>query len=190
VPEATLSVKDLVGIPEEGIPGVLSAGISDEELKSLRTKITGALPGMEWSRVESAVSRKLAAILDDVEPMTLFAASWEKYRLLSDAAEKSKTRDMVLAPMEEHSVSTKLHPYIEIQVGPMVLPPIEFDVILSLTLKSVVVRVESAEIRGIEAGTVEGSAKVEVKGHSIWTYNIEPISLPGKIRLREGIPIH
>ena len=190
MPEATLSLNDLVGIPEEGIPGLLTAGISDDEVTSLKTKITGALPGMEWSRVESAAGRKLASVLDGIDPVTLFAASWEKYRLLSDAAEKSKKGEMVLVPLAEHPVSTTLHPYLEIQIGPLVLPRIDIDVVLSLKLKGIAVRVEAAEVRGIEAGSVEGSAKVEVKGHSIWKHDITPIELPGKIKLREGIPIH
>ncbi|HEX7680304.1 MAG TPA: hypothetical protein VF713_19385 [Thermoanaerobaculia bacterium] len=190
MPEATLSVKDLLGLPEGGFPAeLLRAGISDQEVNDFKTKVTGALHGMQMSDLEAAVSSKLSEVLD-VDPVTLFAGAWEKYHLLSDAAKQSKSGETVLVPLEEHAVKSKLHPYIEIQLGPDVLRRIEFEVALSLKLKGIVVRVQSGEIRGIEAGTCEGSAEISVAESSIWKHDIKPIELPGKITLHEGIPIH
>jgi hypothetical protein len=189
--EATLSVKDLLGIPEQGLPaGFLTAGISDEEAISFKSKITGVLEGMQWSGLEAAAGSKFSDILDIIDPVTLFAGAWEKYKLLSDAAERSKSGQTEFVRMAEHPVTSKLHPYVEIRLGPDVIRDIQFEVTLSLKLKGIIVRVESGEIRGIEAGTCEGSAEVVVSECSIWKHDIEPINLPGKIRLRQGIPIH
>lgn len=189
MPEATLSVKDLLGLPEGGFPGeVLRAGISDEEANSLKTKVSGALKGMRMSGLEAAVSSKLAEVLD-IDPVTLFAGAWEKYHLLADAAKKSKSGETVLVPLDEHAVKSKLHPYVEIQLGSNVLRRIEFEVTLSLTLKGIVVRVQSGEIRGIEAGTCEGTAEISVADSSLWKHDIKPIELPGRIALKKGIAI-
>jgi hypothetical protein len=189
MPEATLTVKDLLGLPEGGFPAeVLRAGISDEEGKSFQTRISGALKGMQMSALEAAVSSKLAEVLD-IDPVTLFAGAWEKYHLLSDAATKSKSGETVLVPLDEHAVKWKLHPYVEIQLGPDVLRRIEFEVALSLKLKGIVVRVQSGEIRGIEAGSCEGSAEISVANSSIWKHDIKPIALPGKITMKKGIAI-
>jgi hypothetical protein len=189
MPEATLSVKDLLGLPEGGFPAeVLRAGMSDEEGKSFQTRISGALKGMQMSALEAAVSSKLAEVLD-IDPVTLFAGAWEKYHLLSDAAKKSKSGETVLVPLDEHAVKSKLHPYVEIQLGPDVLRRIEFEVALSLKLKGIVVRVQSGEIRGIEAGTCEGSAEISVAESSIWKHDIKPIELPGRITMKKGIAI-
>jgi len=189
MPEATLSVKDLLGLPEGGFPAeVLRAGISDEEANSFKSKVSGALHGMQMSGLEAAVSSKLAEVLD-IDPVTLFAGAWEKYHLLSDAAKQSKSGETVLVPLDEHAVKSKLHPYVEIQVGPDVLRRIELEVALSLKLKGIVVRVQSGEIRGIEAGSCQGSAEISVAGSSIWKHDIKPIELPGRVALKKGIAI-
>jgi hypothetical protein len=188
--EEMLSVKDLLGMPKDGIPAeTLSAGMSEKDVESFKTKVSGALPGMKWSALEGAVGSKLSEVLDGIDAVTLFAGAWEKYHLLSDAAAKSKSGETVLVPLAEHPVKTKLHPYVEIQMGPDVIKRIEFEVTLSLKLKGIAVRVQSEEIRGIEAGTCEGSAELGLADSSLWKHNITPIHLPGKITLRKGIPI-
>lgn len=175
-----LSVSDLVGMPK-GTD--LLAGLPEDDLKSLRNSVHG----MEWSSVQSAIGDSLSEALD-IDPVTLFAAAWEKYSLLSDAAKESAEGGTVLVPLAEHAVKSELHPYVEIQVGP-VTQKIDFDVTLSLKLKGVVVKVESKEIRGIQAGTCEGSAEIGLASHSIWKHDIKPIALPGKVTLKSGIPI-
>jgi hypothetical protein len=188
--EEMLSVKDLLAMPEDGIPApTLSAGMSEKDVEAFKAKVSGALPGMKWSALEGAVGSKLSEVLDGIDAVTLFAGAWEKYHVLSDAAEKSKSGETVLVPLAEHPVKTKLHPFVEIQLGPDVIKRIEFEVTLSLKLKGITVRVQSEEIRGIEAGTCEGSAELGLAESSLWKHNIKPITLPGKITLRKGIPI-
>jgi hypothetical protein len=187
--EPILSVKDFLGIPEGGLPaGFLRAGVSDEEAKSFQSKVSGALQGMQWSRLEGAVSGTLRNCLD-VDPVTMFAATWEKSQALSNAA-KSKSADSASVELLEHPVSRKLHPYIEIQLGPAVIRRIDFVVALSLKLKGLILKVQSGAIRGIESGTCEGSAEIFIAESSIWKHEIDPIALPGRINLGDGIRIH
>ena len=175
-----LTVRDLLDIPKG--TDVLAA-LPPDDLKSIQSSVRG----MAWSSVESAIGDSLAEALD-IDPVTLFAAAWEKYSLLADAAKQSADGGTVLVPLAEHAVKSELHPYVEIQVG-AVTRKIEFDVTLSLKLKGVVVKVESKEIRGIQAGTCEGSAELGLASRSIWKHVIKPISLPGKVTLKSGIPI-
>jgi hypothetical protein len=187
--DETLSLKDLLGMPEGGFPPeVLRAGMDEKDVESFKSKVSGALPGMTSSAIEGAISSKLSEVLD-IDAVTLFAGAWEKYHLLSDAADKSKSGETVLVPLADYPVKTKLHPFVEIQVGPEVIRRIEFEVTLSLKLKGITIRVQSGEIRGIEAGTCEGSAELGLGGSSLWKHDIKPIHLPGKITLRKGIPI-
>jgi len=188
MPEPTFSVRQLLELPAGGFPAdVLRAGMPDAELKSFRTQVTSALQGMPFSGLESAVCEKFSEALE-IDPITLLAGAWEKYSLLSDAAKQSKEGETVLVPMAEHAVKSKLHPYVEIQLGAFT-KKIEFDVTLSLKLKGMVVKVQSGEIRAIEAGTCEGSAEVGIAGQSIWKHEIKPISLLGRMKLGTGIPI-
>lgn len=188
--EETLSLKDLLGMQDGGFPAeVLRAGMDEKDVEAFKSKVEGALPGMTPAAIEGAIGSKLAEVLDGVDAVTLFAGAWEKYHLLSDAADKSKSGQTVLVPLAEHPMKTTLHPFVEIQVGPEVIRRIEFEVTLSLKLKGITVRVESGEIRGIEAGTCEGSAELALAESSLWQHDIKPIQLPGRITLRKGIPI-
>jgi len=190
MPELTLSVKDFLGVPEDGLPaGFLRAGVSDEEAKSFTTKINAVLQGMQWSRLEAAVSNKLCEYLD-IDPVTLFAATWEKFQELSKAAKSRSSEPVPVELMEEHPVTSTLHPYIEIQLGPTIIRRVEFNVTLSLKLKGVILMVHSGAIRSIKAGTCEGSAEISIKDSSIWKHTIDPIALPGRLSLGAGIKIH
>jgi hypothetical protein len=186
--EPTLSVKDFLGIPEGGLPaGFLRAGVSDEEAKAFQSKVSGALQGMQWSRLEGAVSSALRNCLD-VDPVEIFATTWEWAQELSKAA-KSKSVDPVPVELAERPLSTKLHPYIEIQLGPAVIRRIEFVIAFSMKLKGITLIVQSGAIRSIESGTCEGSAEIFIAESSIWKHEIDPIALPGRINLGDGIRI-
>ena len=178
--DSGLSVGELLDMPKG--TDVL-AGLPEEELKSIQS----AARGMGWNSIKSAVGESLSQALD-IDAVSVFAAAWEKYSLLSDAAKQSASGGFVLVHLAEHPVKATLHPYVEIQVGP-ITRKIEFDVTLSLKLKGVDVKVDSAEIRGIQAGTCEGSAEIGLASHSIWKHDIKPITLPGKVTLKSGVPI-
>jgi len=184
--DTTLSVRQLLGLPANGADAELRAGIPEKELDSLRAQVRKVLKGTPFSGLESAVCEKFSNILE-IDPVKLLAGAWEQYSLLSEAAKQSRSGETVLVPLAEHTVVSKLSPFVEIQAAAFV-KKIDFDVTLSLKLKGLVVNVESGEIRAIEAGTCEGSAKLGVIGMSLSEYKIKPIPLPGKLKLR--IPIH
>ena len=189
--EDRLTVSQLLELPAEGLPlkTVLHSGISDDEMKALQEQIQGGLPGMSWASIEKTVWAKLSDTLD-VDPINLIAGAWEKYKLLDDAAKRSKSGETVLVPLAEHPITLGLHPYVEIVVGQAVVKKIPFDVTLSLKLKGVIVKVEAGEIRAFEAGTLEGTAELKAVHVSVCKRVIKPIPLPGKIPLGAGIPIH
>lgn len=189
MPELTLTVNQLLQLPEEGLPReILRTGISDEEYKSFQAKIAAALPGMSAASLEKTVLAKLSEVLN-IDPIQLFADVWKKYQAVVDAAEKSKSGETVFVPMAQHPITSYLHPYIEILLGPESIKKIEFVVTLTLTLKGIILKVEAERIRAIEAGTCEGSGEISVFKQSIWKREIKPISLLGTIKLGGGIPI-
>ena len=185
MPEATLSLRQLLDMDDFPAESILRAGLPEAELKALRTQVSGALQGMSWSDLESVIGEKFSEALD-IDPITLLAAAWKKYSLLADAAKQSKSGETVLVPMAEHAVKSELYPYVEIQIGP-VTRKIEFHVALSLTLKGIVVKVESEEIRAIQAGTCEGSAEIDIADQSIWKHAMKPVPLSGTVKV--AIPI-
>jgi hypothetical protein len=186
VSETTLSLNQLLGLPEQGFAnGLLRAAVSSADASAL----AGALAGIPWANVETLAHRKLMDELNDIKPMDLIAGAWQKYGLLADAARQSRSGEAVLVPLAEHSIASKLQPYIEIQLGPQVFPRIALDVTLTLKLKGMIVKVEAERIRSVEAGSCEGSAEVAFKNVSLWKQEIKPISVPGTLDLGNGIPI-
>ena len=187
MPDATISLNQLLGVPEQGFAqGLVKTGMSAPDVSAL----AAALPGMSWASVESVAHRQLAAELNSINPMDLIAGAWQKYRLLADAAEQTRGGGAVLVPMAEHSISTTAEAYIQLQLGPQTLPRIELELTLKLTLKGLIVRVEAARIRALEAGTCEGSAELGIKNSPFdWKHEIKPIPLPGAMKLGDGIPI-
>lgn len=190
MPETTLSVNDLLGLPLQGLGGaILRAGVSDDDWSSFQKKLAVALPGMSWTSVEEAVGRKFSEALN-VDPLKLFADAWQKGKTLAQAAEQSRSGETVLVPLWDHPFKSVVQSYIEIVWGPDVIRRINADLNLLLTLKGFIVRVEAGEIRAIEAGSCEGSCEIIVLQQSVWKHAIEPVNLPGKIKLGAGIPIH
>lgn len=190
MPETNLTLSDLLELPGKTFSQqVLTAGVSDEELISLKEQISGALKGMQWGHLEETVCGKLSEQLNK-DPMELIASAWEKYHVLAEAAEQSKSGETVFVPLEQHSISSELHPYVEIQVGPQVVKKIEFQVSLTLQLKGLVLKIEAEKIKAIEAGLCEGRGEIRVKDVTIWKHDIKPINLVGKINLGAGISIH
>src|SRR5215212_1035217 len=99
MPEATLSVRQLLDLEDGGFPveGILRTGLPDAELKALQTQVSGELQGMSWDDVQAVIGEKFSEALD-VDPMKLFAAAWQKYSLLADAAKQSRSGETVLVP--------------------------------------------------------------------------------------------
>lgn len=190
MPETSLTLNDMLALPVGGFPQqILTAGVSDEELSALKTRISGALKGMPWGNLEQTVCSRLSDLLNQ-DPMELISSAWEKYHVLAEAAEQSRSGETVFVPLEEHSITSELHPYVEIHLGPEMVSKIEFDVILTLQLKGLVLKIEDEKIKSVESGSCEGSGEIQVKDVSIWKHDFKPIDLPGKINLGAGIAIH
>jgi len=190
MPEPNLTLSDLLELSAKSFPQqVLTAGVSEAELTSLKKKIYGAIQGVTWGHLEETVCAKLSEQLNK-DPLELISSAWEKYRVLADAAEQSKSGETVFVPLAEHSITSELHPYVEIQVGPQVVKKIEFDASLTFQLKGLVLKIESEKIKSVEAGSCEGNGEIQVKNVSIWKHDFKPVNLPGRVNLGSGIAIH
>ena len=188
--ESDLTLSSLLGLPDEGFPRqVLAAGLSQEELGSLKGKISGTMAGMHWEHVEQTVCAKISEQLNQ-DPIEIMADAWGKYKVLTESVEQSKTGEAVFLTLEEHSITSELHPYVELQLGPQTLKKIEFDIEITLQLKGLILRIEDGKIKSVEAGSCQGSGEIRVKSMSIWKHDFKPIDLPGKINLGSGIAIH
>ena len=188
--DATLTLNEMLALPATGFPQqILTAGVPDDELNALKTRVSSALKGMPWGDLEETVCSRLSDLLKQ-DPMELISSAWEKYRVLADAAEQSKSGETVFVPLAEHSITSDLHPYVEIHLGAEIIRKIEFDVTITLQLKGLVLKIEEEKIKSVEAGSCEGSGEIQVKNISLWKHDFKPIDLPGRVKLGSGIAIH
>ena len=189
MPEASLTLNNLLALPPNGFPKeVLTAGMSGADVTSLKNQVSGVLKGVPWAHLEQTVCDKLAATLN-MSAMDLIASAWEKYQVLRESAEQSKAGETVFVPLAEHSVDLDLHPYVEIRFGQQLLKKIEFDVTVTIKLDGLVLKLENEKIVAVEAGTCQGSGEVQVKNITLWQHDFDPIEL-GKVSLGDGIAIH
>lgn len=189
MPEASLTLNNLLALPPNGFPKeVLTVGLNREDVTSFKNQVSGILKGVPWTHLEQTVCNKLSEILN-MDAMDLIASAWEKYQVLHESAEQSKSGETVFVPLEEHSVDLDLHPYVEVRFGQQLLKKIEFDVTMTIKLDGLVLKLENEKIVAVEAGICEGTGEVQLKNISLWKHDFDPIEL-GKISLGNGIKIH
>ncbi|MBI2858985.1 MAG: hypothetical protein HYX90_07895 [Chloroflexi bacterium] len=66
---------------------------------------------------------------------------------------------------------------------------IVFNIAISLALKGIILKIQDARIKEIVTGTCTGNGTIKLEGLVIVERKTEPVSLPGSIRLGEGVPI-
>jgi hypothetical protein len=189
MPEASLTLNNLLALPPNGFPKeTLTAGLSGEDVTSLKRQVSGILKGVPWAHLEQTICDKLSETLN-MNAMEMIGSAWEKYQVLRESAEQSKSGETVFVPLEEHSVNLELHPYVEVRFGQQLLKKIEFDVNITIKLDGLVLKLENEKIVAVEAGTCQGSGEVQIKDITLWQHDFDPIEL-GKVSLGDGIEIH
>ncbi len=156
----------------------------------LKIQLNNVSPELEWKAVWSAVTSHLDKLLDlDVSEILLRA--WKNCRDLSkyrDAQQYPPDR-FYLAPLLEHSITSKHKPEIVVEIEPLFKQTIPFDITLKLTLKGFTLEIQAGKITKIHTGTCKGSGTVQCMNLTLLEKASGDITLPGIIDLGEGVSI-
>lgn len=197
MPETAFTVNTLLGLPDKEFADRVAAAGADsaradqadqEDKKPFKERVLQGLRGLQWKSVEGQIKRKSSQLLE-VDVMGLMASAWHQGKVSDELEEKHKGKGINLTvPLKDHRIFSELHPALEIQFGSFT-HRIVLDVELEMTVMGIILNIEDSRIRAIEAGSIEGFGKVTISSVPILKRTFGPFDLPGKINLRDGIPL-
>src|SRR6476619_7732988 len=166
-------------------------------LFSLPDPTATAAPSNKWQEFQSRLGREIKAIkwpaaMPDlaskigqwfnVELPNLLVSSWKKARELQEALEESRKSpdEVIVLELAEHEITNEYHPYIEIRIAGLPLPKkIEFKVQIVTALKEINLKIQTATITKIQAGSCDFEGKIKYQDLTIAEKKLGPIELLG-----------
>lgn len=149
----------------------------------------GQLAAATYPALEGRVAEVLRGALQ-IDVGELAVAAWGRYRELVETAERTRDapgepEDVVLA---EHLITWTQQPAVEVILDGKTFTTLQFDLSVSLTMRSVVAVIGAGMLIGLRAGDVLAGARL-----SIWERELaarEVTCLAGAlVRLGGGVPL-
>ena len=165
----------------------LKAGLGAKDLGALRK----ALPKMiSWSSVQDGVADSLMQALH-VSVLGTLANGWKHYSMFMEDVRRSRNSPEVeiVSAIAEHSIHSTLHPFVDVRLAGRTVHEIAFEVSLETRMKGLLLGLKKGEIVSIELGECEWTGKIAVAQVDILERKLKTLSLPGHLRLKQGITI-
>ena len=180
--------------------GYVQAITSPEFLAALKLGAHGsvAIVYMEWASYSDTKVLMPWTLIDGPEKahdvlnlnvVDALGEAWKKYSEIMKYADREKygPEEIILAPLAEHTVKSKHHPYVEVLLRDVPVGRVEFDLEFSLTLEGFVLKIQDGMIREIKTGSAKGEANLTLASVSLFKRETQSLHFPGHIPLREGI---
>ncbi len=173
-------------IPREW-PPELESGTA---ISTLREKIRTEIKGVQWPAAFDEIKNNVETVLDVSIPAVM-AAAWNKYRFLSKYLDRDKypPDKTVMLPLAEHTVKSEHRPAIEIYFNDRLIGKINFLVTVAFVLEGLTLKIRGGRIMEILTGSCTGKGAVSCENCLLVERATAPFTLPGSIKLGEGIPI-
>jgi hypothetical protein len=186
MPDATITLNTLFQ-PDDSFGNKVVAA-SEQELGESKDRITRLIRALRWSAIAGELRARAPELLN-VDLMGLVTGAWEKYRVLSELAEESRSqKETEFFPLMDHTIHAETHPYLEVRIGSFT-STIILDVSADLELKGLTLKIKNGRITSIESGCCEGRGEVKYKQLTLLNPQFDPVELPGRVNLGAGIPI-
>jgi hypothetical protein len=163
---------------------------SSEKVSSIKESLAKQAKGVGWGLAQNEIVKKLEELLD-INISDILVAAWNKYQVLLKYTDRTKypPNETFLVPLAEHTVTSEHHPYLEIMVEDQPVGRIDFDVLIALKLKGIILKVQDAKIMEIHTGTCKGKGTIKCEGLVIFAEETDSVPLPGSFKLGRGVPI-
>lgn len=152
-----------------------------------------AKAGATTARSGGVLDERISAVVRDAVDVDLggiVITSWTGYRALREAA--ARTRDAPGPPepvvLAEHEITSTHQPLVDILIDGTQVQRLTFELVLALTLRSVVAMVDRGKLVAVRGGQVAASAALTLNGVTL--AEGKHTWLPGAVvRLGDGIPL-
>jgi len=163
---------------------------SEQEIVALHDSADKEASIVEWSIILDEVKAEIETLLDIAIPEVL-AGAWNSAGMLVQYLNKEKypVDETVIVPLVEHTIESSHHPYIEVLIDDMPMGKVHLDIEIEMNLEGFNVKLQNGRIKAIATGLCKAKGSIAIQGVTIAEEEMKPISLPGVIRLQEGIEI-
>jgi hypothetical protein len=186
MPDAPLTLNTLFQPDDSFGNKVVSAG--EQELGEAKDRVTRLIRALRWTAIAGELRARAPELLN-VDLMGLVTGAWEKYRVLSELAEESRSqKETEFFPLADHTIHAETHPYLEVRIGSST-STIILDVSADLELRGLILKIKNGRITSIESGSCEGRGEVKYKQLTLLNPQFDHLELPGRVNLGPGIPI-
>lgn len=183
-----LTVASLFALSPEN-PAELSAGLNPDRLKEVANEAESLARPVEWSTIRTDIASTMISALD-TKVISCWASAWQKWQEVREKAEKSRTSPTpVPCTLLEHSIESTLQPYVQVYLGPKPIQKVDFDVTLETLIDGLILNLKGGSIVSLQIGRCEWSGLIALKSAQLIKRNLTELTLPGRIDLRNPIPI-
>lgn len=186
-----ITLKDFFSYRENAVPEKkLSEAESGKGMSSVKQEITKGAKETKWPVARDEIIKKVGDLLNVGIPEIMVGA-WNKYREILKYADREKydPEETILVPLVEHTIKSEHHPYLEVLINDKPVGKIRCDILISLTVKGITLKIQDAKIKEILTGTCKGKGTLKLENCVILEEDTESLPLPGSISLGEGVPI-
>lgn len=124
-----------------------------EKLENLKKDLIAVDKGINWDLFLDEIMEASSRFLD-VKVKDILEKAWGKYKEISQYldAEKYPGDEVFLIPLVEHTVVSEHHPKIEIKLDEIMVIDIDFEIVLTLFLSGILVKISKGKIQGLKSG--------------------------------------
>ena len=160
------------------------------EFGEFKQRLTAQFPTLDWGGTAKQVVCEMAKVFD-VSLTDILVRTWNNLRILHKYRNRENypPGDTIFLHFHEHTLKSEHKPSVEVLINGAVFMKIPFHIILALTLKGLILKIQDARIKEITPISCEGKGTVKCWDLVMMEKKTQAISLLGAFDLGEGIPI-
>lgn len=159
--------------------------------EAIKQKWSKKLKGVPVSKglVEQLV-RPLSDLLN-VDLRAILVSAWSQSNELAKFLdpEKYPPGETQIVSLTEHTLTSTHQPVLKPYINKVALGQIKFNVLLELTLKGANLKIQDGKIMEATLGSCQGHGSVKYEDYALIEKELQELTLPGTIKLGDGIPL-
>jgi len=165
-------------------------GEAVQKMTELKDEVSEKVKSMKFPMLFDEIVRKTDDLLN-VNLTDIMGNAWKKYGELQQYRDTKKypPTETFFVPLATHEIKSVHKPYVNVLINSVPSKKIEFEIIVSLIIEGMILKVQNAMIKEIKSGELKGAGEIKLEGVSIAKREMQPIPLPGSKDLGEGIAI-
>lgn len=176
--------------PDESAPA--SELEASELTTELEEKLKAESKNVRTAGMSARIVETLADVLAEVGILDgVLVKVWKEAKLFDKYLNPDAypAGDVIAVTLAEHKIPSKHKPRVEVQLNDMPIKEIEFEVVLTLSLKGAIIDIKNGEIIGIRPGECSATGTVKWNDIVLASKKSDPVRLPGYKRFDPPIRI-